>query len=277
MAYLRLLATLTALLPALAFAEGEGKPLWEAGVGVTALSFPSYRGSDHQSHYLLPIPYFVYRGDFLKADRHGVRGNFFESDRVDFKLSFSASPPTRSKDAPIRDGMPELRSTIEVGPELDFTLWRSANRNRSLKLRLPVRTAFTVERSPRSAGWVFSPNLNLDIGDLPGMPGWNLGFVAGPYFATRRQHEYFYGVSAEYATATRPAYEAKGGYSGSAFLVSLSKRYDKTWVGFFARYDALAHTAFADSPLVRQKHSAAAGIAVSWVLGESSTRVGAND
>jgi outer membrane scaffolding protein for murein synthesis (MipA/OmpV family) len=273
-----LLAALAAVLPAVVYAaDAREQPLWEVGAGVTALSFPAYRGAKNQRSFLLPMPYFVYHGNFLKSDRHGTRGDIFTTDNVNLTFSVSASPPTRSKDAPIRDGMPELKPTIEFGPQFDVTLWRSQDRARILKLRLPLRAAFTVENSPRGAGFIFSPNLDMDLGNLSGMPGWNLGMATGPYFATRRQNEYFYSVPAAYATADRPAYSAKGGYTGSMVLASLSKRYDKTWIGFFVRYDNLAHAAFEDSPLVQRKYSVAGGIGFSWILGESSTRVKVDD
>jgi MipA family protein len=269
-------AAIAVLLPALATA-GEEKPLWEIGAGVAAFSFPAYRGSDKVHNFLMPVPYFTYHGDFLKADRHGLRGSLFDSDRVDLTLSLSASPPTKSDDVAVRAGMADLRPTAEFGPQVDVTLWRSDHRARFLKLRLPVRAAFSIERSPKDIGWIFSPNLNADITDLPGLPGWNLGLVAGPIYATRKQHDYFYGVAPEYATATRPAYAASGGYSGSQFLASLSRRFDKTWVGAFVRYDSLRGAAFIDSPLVARRNFAAAGIAVSWVIDESKTRVLVND
>jgi MipA family protein len=269
-------AAIAILVPALAMAD-EDKPLWEIGAGVAALSFPAYRGSDKVHNFLLPVPYFTYHGDFLKADRHGLRGSLFDSDRVDLTLSLSASPPTKSDDVAVRTGMADLKPTAEFGPEVDVTLWRSASRARFLKLRLPVRAAFSIERSPKDIGWVFSPNLNMDVTDLPGLPGWNLGLVAGPIYATKKQHEYFYGVAPEYTTATRPAYSANGGYSGSQFLASLSKRFAKTWVGTFVRYDTLRGAAFVDSPLVARRNFAAAGVAVSWVIDESKTRVLVND
>jgi outer membrane scaffolding protein for murein synthesis (MipA/OmpV family) len=273
-----MVAALAAILTAAAHAgESQEKPLWEIGVGVSALSFPAYRGAATQNNFLMPMPYFVYRGEFLKSDRYGLRGDIFTTDRLDLTVSASASAPTRSDDVPIREGMPELKPTVEFGPELDVTLWRSPERNRMLRLRLPLRAAFTVENSPRSAGFIFSPNLNADFSDLPHLPGWNLGLVAGPYFATRRQHEYFYSVPDQYATAQRSAYRAKGGYSGSMALISLSKRYDKTWVGLFVRYDTLAGAAFEDSPLTQRKHGVAGGIGVAWILGQSSTRVKADD
>lgn len=264
------------LLPALAPAA-EDKPLWELGVGVAALSFPAYRGSDKTYNFAMPVPYFAYHGEILKADRHGIRADLFGTDRVDFTLSLSASPPTKNDDVPARRGMPDLEPTVEFGPQIDVTLWRSDDRARFLKLRLPARTAFTVEGSPRNVGWVFSPQLNMDFTDVPGLPGWNLGFIAGPMYATKKQHDYFYGVAPRYATALRPAYKASGGYSGTQFLASLSKRFDHTWVGAFVRYDSLRSAVFEDSPLVAKRSFAAAGVAVSWVLGESSTRVQVGD
>ncbi len=274
---LRYAAAFAALsLPALAGAAGD-MPLWEVGAGIAALSFPAYRGSDERHDFLMPVPYFVYHGKFLKADRHGIRGSLFDSDRVDLTLSLAASPPTDSDEVDIRAGMADLKPTAEFGPQVDLTLWRDADRARFLKLRLPLRAAFTVEGSPRGIGWIFSPNLNLDIADPPALPGWNLGFVAGPIWATRRQHDYFYGVAPRHAAPFRPAYQASGGYSGSQFLVSLSKRFDRAWVGAFVRYDTLAGASFADSPLVARKHFAAAGLAVSWILDESKTRVRVDD
>jgi outer membrane scaffolding protein for murein synthesis (MipA/OmpV family) len=87
-----LAATLAALLASSAAAAD--KPLWEFGLGVSAVTFPDYRGSERQRAYLLPLPYLVYRGEILKADRNGLRGVFFDSDRVEFNLSLSASTIT---------------------------------------------------------------------------------------------------------------------------------------------------------------------------------------
>lgn len=265
--------TLGAIPPALA---GE-QPLWEVGAGVAAFSFPSYRGSDQTNNFLMPVPHFTYHGDFLKADRQGIRGSFFDSDRVDLTISLALAPPASSKDIAARAGMRDLDATFEIGPQVDLTLWRSANRARFVKLLLPLRAAFTVEGTPRDIGWVFHPKLNMDVTDLPGLPGWNLGLLAGPLFGDQRQHAYYYTVAPQYATAARPAYEAKAGYAGMQYLAALSKRFPKYWVGGFVRYDNLSGATFADSPLVRQKDYFAGGVAVTWILGESSTRVQVDD
>lgn len=271
-----LLAALAAIAPGRPSAAEE-KPLWEVGAGVAALSFPAYRGADQRSNFLLPVPYFTYHGKIFKADRHGLRGELFDSDRLELTVSAALSPPASSDDIAARAGMPDLQASFEIGPQLDVTLWRTADRARFLKLLLPLRTAYTLEGSPQDIGWVFHPKLNVDITDLPRLPGWNLGLLAGPLFGDRRQHAYYYSVAPQYATAARPAFDAGAGYAGMQYLASLSRRYRDFWVGAFVRYDNLAGAAFEASPLVRSKDYFAGGLAISWILGESKTRVAVDD
>ncbi len=270
---LRALLLSVALLCGYSGVHAGERPLWEAGIGVGTVSFPAYRGSDQRQTFVLPTPYFVYRGEFLKADREGVRAELFDSDRVDLTISGALSPPATSDEIRVRAGMPDLRANFEVGPQLNVTLWQTENRNRQLKLLLPVRAAYTLERNPQSLGWVVHPKLNLDLAGLSALPGWNVGLQAGPLFGDSKQHRYFYGVDAAYATAERPAYTASGGFAGMQYLIGVSKRYPSHWVGAFVRYDNLNGASFADSPLVRERSYYAAGLAISWILGESSQRV----
>jgi MipA family protein len=247
-------------------------PLWELGLGVGAFTLPDYRGSDQARGYVLPVPYVVYRGDFLKADRHGVRGELLDTERVDLNLSVAASLPVDSSRNTARAGMPDLRPSLELGPSLELTLWK-ADGGGLLALRLPVRAAFTLESSPRSIGWVATPHLNLDLPGHGALAGWNFGLLAGPVYGSRRQHEYFYGVAPQFATPSRPAYEAPGGYAGLQFLAAASRRFKTFWVGAFVRADTLSGAVFAPSPLVRRKSYFAAGLGVAWVLGTSRERV----
>ena len=267
------------LLPALAAAlialpaRAAEDPLWELGIGVAGLYFPDYRGSDRSQGYVLPAPLFVYRGELFKADRHGVRGLLFNTDRVDLNLSIGASLPVDSEETPARAGMPDLKPSIELGPSLDINLWRRADRSAKLDLRLPVRGAVTVSSDPRYIGTQFFPHLNIDVHDPFGMTGWNLGLLAGPVFHDAKHNRYFYSVDSQFATPSRPAYDARGGYGGAQFLMALSKRFPKFWVGGFARYDTLSGAVFADSPLVTSKRYVAAGFAISWIVGQSKEMV----
>jgi len=249
------------------------KPLWELGIGMSALHFPDYRGSDESGRLAIPFPYVVYRGKIFKADEDGVRGALFDSDKVELNVSLGASVPVDSDDNRAREGMPDLQPTVELGPSLDFNIWRTGDGRIKLDLRLPTRIAITVLGGMQNVGWEASPRIAIDVTDVAGLQGWDLGLLAGAAFATERKHDYFYTVKPRYATPDRPAFDAKAGYSGSQFIVSLSKRYSKLWLGAFARWDNLGGAVFTDSPLVRQENYFAAGVGVAWILKESAIRV----
>jgi len=252
-------------------AQAKEAPLWEFGLGVGAIAFEDYRGSNTTHAYPLPVPYVVYNGKFLKADRDGVRGTLFNQNWLEINLSFNLTTPVRNDRE--RSGMPDLRSTVEIGPSFDFHLFRSENRKVKLDLRMPLRAAATVESSPHIIGWTFSPRFNVDLRDPFGLPGWNLGLLAGPLFADRRYHDYFYSVAPQFATASRPQFQAEGGYAGTQTLAALSKRYPKLWVGAYMRYDTLAGAAFVDSPLVQRKSYWTAGFGFAWMIRKSTQLV----
>jgi outer membrane protein len=252
-------------------AHADERPLWEVGLGAGAIAFEDYRGSNTTHAYPLPVPYVVYNGKFLKADRDGVRGTLFNQNWLEINLSFNLTTPVRNDRE--RSGMPDLKSTVEMGPAFNFHLFRSETGKVKFDLRMPVRTAATVESSPRFIGWTFTPHFNVDIKDPFGLPGWNLGLLAGPLFADRRYHEYFYSVAPQFATASRPEFQASGGYAGTQTLTAISKRYPKFWVGAYVRYDTLAGAAFVDSPLVQRKSYWTGGFGFAWMLKQSSTFV----
>ena len=247
------------------------RPRWEFGVGVAGLRLPDYRGSDESRGYLVPLPYFVYRGTWLKADRGGARALLFDTDRVKVDVSLAASTPTQSEDNLARAGMPDLAATGEIGPNLNITLARSARQRWKLDLRFPLRAAITLQRSPKFAGTTFSPHFNLDVAGVAG--GWNLGLLTGPLFADRKFHDRLYSVDAPYATADRPAYRAHGGYAGWQALSAVSRRFGNAWVGAFVRYDTLRGATFDDSPLVRRNSVLTFGFGLSYILASSSEMV----
>ena len=120
-------------------ARAEQRPLWEFGMGVAGITYPDYRGANERTNYALPMPYIVYRGDFLKADKQRVRGLFFKSGIAEMDVSLSGTPPVRSKNNLARLGMPDLDATLELGPSLNLTLFDSADKRHTLELRMPLR------------------------------------------------------------------------------------------------------------------------------------------
>ena len=269
-----ILASLVLLTLSTPGARAEPLPLWEVGAGVAAISFPHYRGADEQQSWVLPVPYLVYRGEFLQVDENRMRGLFFRTDNAELDVSLNGAPPVKDNDA--RRGMPELDATLEIGPSVNFFLLRSHNNKVRLDLRLPLRTVIAADFSHmKHAGWLFQPNLNLDIEDVLGYPGWKLGVLGGPLISDRRYNQYFYAVDPRFATAGRPAYAAGGGYAGAQFIAALSKRYPQFWIGGFAKWDSLSGAVFDNSPLVKKQQNFTAGFSVVWFLEKSKIIVDA--
>ncbi|MEO8308488.1 MAG: MipA/OmpV family protein [Pseudomonadota bacterium] len=260
-----------------ALADSEQKPLWELGIGVGTLGFNDYRGSKSSSFYPVPVPYFNYRGPFLRSDRDGVRALFFGTDFLELNVSLNVTTPVKSNAAGIRSGMPSLKSILEVGPSLDFHLWKSEDQRVKFDLRMPVRGAFTLDFPSRYVGWSFTPRLNVDIRDVGGHAGWDLGLMAGPVFQDQRYNQYFYDVAPEFATTGRPEFKAAGGYSGTQLLASVSRRFPGYWVGAFVRHDLLGGAVFNASPLVQTHNYWMAGVGIAWIVGRSTTMVVAPD
>lgn len=257
--------------------RAEQMPLWEVGAGFAAIDFPVYRGSDVRRAYLLPAPYLNYHGDFLQISRERARALFFKRERVELDVSVNGSVPANSSDVPARRGMPDLDGTLEFGPSLNFHLYYDEGKRTNLDVRLPLRSALATNfRHVHDVGWLFQPQLDLDLHDFM-HEGWNMGFVVGPIFADRRYNQYFYSVDPQYVTATRPAYSASGGYSGSQFIWALSKRYPGYWTGGFMKWDDLRGAVFADSPLVTSKHYFTVGWAITWILDKSDRMVEVSD
>lgn len=251
--------------------SADQKPLWEVGLGAGVLVFNDYRGADTTHAYLLPLPYLVYRGDFLKSDREGIRGKLLNQNFIELNLSVNATTPVRNDSA--RTGMPDLRSTIEIGPQLNVHLWRSSGELVKLDLRVPVRAAFAVQAVPHLVGTFIAPNLAIDFAQWRGEGGWKFGLQAGPLFADHRYDNYFYTVEPQFATPVRAAYDAPGGFAGTEFLAALTRRYPRLWVGAYVRYDTLAGATFAASPLVKRDSYWTGGIGVAWIIRQSTQMV----
>lgn len=254
-------------------------PLWEAGLGAATMSLPDYRGSAHRRTLTLPLPYVVYRGEWLRADREGARAVLVDAQRLEVDLSAAATAPASSDDNPKRAGMADLPATLEIGPNANLTLWRAAAaslQGSKLELRLPLRGVFTVEGRPRDIGVVFEPTLNLDVtGFATG--GGNLGLQAGLLYGSRRYHQHFYGVAEDEARPDRPAYRADAGYAGWKLLAAWSRRQGPLWFGAFLRRDQLAGAVFADSPLVERRQPWSAGLALAWIFASSERLVPGTD
>lgn len=246
-------------------ARAEPVPRWEVGLGLGAVSLPDYRGATARSGHVLPLPYVNYRGERLSVDRDGMRGGLLRTARTRLDFSVAAAPPARS-DSGARAGMPKLDPAFEVGPSLIVDLGKREGR---WSLHFPMRAVFASDLTHADAiGWVFSPFLKYAVGNSG---SWEYDVSLGPMYASEAYHDYYYQVDPAYVTVARPAYDARGGYSGTRVTFTLGKRYERFWLGVFARYDNLSGAAFRPSPLVETETSLIVGGGVAWIVARSAT------
>ena len=246
-------------------------PTWELGAGVAAVSAPQYAGSNQRSNWVLPVPYFVYRGEHWRIDREAITDQLFKLDQWQLDLSFGLAPPVRSTDNHARQGMPDLNPAFEAGIALKRRLWSSADHDSGLRFTLPLRAVEATNlRDFDYAGLVTEPTLIYTIGMLdPEKLHYNLSLA--PRFASTRNNAYFYQVDSAYATADRPQYTARGGYAGTHLTLGATQRLGHWWMGAFVRYDNLHGASFEDSPLVKTRDDYWLGFALSYVFMQSNT------
>ncbi|WP_432382838.1 MipA/OmpV family protein [Duganella sp. P38] len=240
-------------------------PLWEAGMFGGAATTPAYPGADDRSTRALVLPMLIYRGKVLRSDRSGIGARLINTERVELDIGFALSLPARSKDVGARAGMPDLNSLLEFGPRLKVRL---TDRTRlELPLRLPLELRNGFERQ----GLVFEPRLVFETAAADGK--WSADASIGAVYGNTKLNQYFYEVAPQYATATRPRYQADGGLMMTRLGASLSRRLSPDWRIFgFARYDNLSHSANRDSPLFRKTSGLSAGIGFSWTAHRSAAR-----
>lgn len=249
-------------------AGADALPLWELRLGVAGASVPYYRGSEQTHNYTLPLPYVIYRGERVRVGDDGVKGLLVDRKTIIVDISLAAGLPARSDEHSPRVGMPELDPTLEFGPSLKVQLSRDETYNTSFWLNLPVRAMTSFDNfDPHGHGTVFAPHVDV----IKQFRHVRAAFTAGPVFASRAYHSYYYDVDEQYATATRPEYHAGAGYSGTRVSFNLRQRDKTTWWGFFLRYDFLDGAVFANSPLMQQERYPVVGFVATWQLYASST------
>lgn len=249
------------------FATGK-KPLWEYGIGTVGWYGPDYLGADQGQAYWLPIPYFVYRGEIFRADREGLRGLLFSTEKMDVNISVSAALPVDSEDNNAREGMDDLNFMVEVGPTLQYQLLQADSQQ--LRFELPVRAAFTLgSEFLNHQGWTTNPRFQYELQRQE----WEITTTAGLVFSDRRYHGYIYDVDQQDARADRPFYQSSSGFTGSRFSVSIKRQFGDLYIGALLSYNNLSGSSNRDSPLLKQHDYLSAGIIIAWVLGRSDKKI----
>lgn len=252
------------LLPQQTLAETEASvnKKWQFGVGIGNQFIADYRGSSYYQSRFIPIPFIIYNGNYLKIDRDGARGEYKWSEQLEFNISADAALNGDSSDNPLREGMPELNSAFEIGPSINWALPGNTFKD-GWSLRIPVRSVYTLgSEGFGHQGYVFSPKLTW----RKAIDTWITSVNLGPLWASEDYHGYYYSVAETYATASRPSYQARAGYSGFMGKLSVKRNFGSYWLGGFVRADLLQGAVFLDSPLIEEKTSASVGLAAVYLF-----------
>lgn len=257
----------------------EALSLWELGVGGGAIEVANYPASSQRNAVVAAAPYVVYRGDIFRVgDGNGVRAVVVDKNNLEIGMSFGGAFAADSENGTAREGMPELDFLLEIGPQAIYKLkdYKFENGgNARLNARLQFRSAFSTDFSTiDNRGYVLNPVITYQQrGRL--FEGTALSTSIGMLFATERFHDYFYQVSDEFATDTRSAYDAKGGYLGTRLALSVSFPMSDSLRGFVG-VGAQIHSGSAneDSPLYEKDITYSASIGFVWRLYKSERKAG---
>jgi outer membrane scaffolding protein for murein synthesis (MipA/OmpV family) len=266
------LALLLACLGSTAFADAPQPPppqetRLEFGIGVAGAAFPVYDGAAEKRTLVLPFPYFVIRSRFLDADRDEVRGKLLRGDDWSLDVDFGGNVDVSSSDTKERQGMPDLDWMGEVGPALRYHVWRDGPGN-GVDLVVPARVAVSVNVLDfHHRGFDSDPRMEWHVTWFQsGGDRLILDATLAGRFVDRGYADYYYSVAPQYATATRPAYDASGGYAGWSSQAGVSWHRGDLVYGAFIEHTSLHGARFQSSPLVGDAGGWSFGLAVAWVI-----------
>jgi outer membrane scaffolding protein for murein synthesis (MipA/OmpV family) len=249
-----------AALPAAA-QERAAPPRWELGAFALGASQQAYPGSDSQLSRGLVLPFFIYRGEVLRADEGTAGLRALKTERFELDVGFAGAFGARADEVPVRQGMPKLGTLVEFGPRLKWKLGGDRTRGR-WQVDLPLRGVFDVGDGFARRGVVIEPELVFDRRTAGGT---NLSVKFSAIVGDDHLARTFYGVEPAYATVTRPAYVAQGGLIGWRVGTSFWRHLAPDWRVFgYARIDSVSGAVNRASPLVHRNTGATAGIGVAW-------------
>lgn len=246
-------------------------PLWEIGAVALGVSQQAYPGSDQNVGRALALPFFIYRGQMLRADGGSVGVRALKNPTFEVDVGFSGAFGANSDRIAARQGMPNLGTLIEFGPRLQWNLGPAPGGG-AWRAEFPLRAVFDLNDDAAHRGWSFEPKL---IYERQAQGGWRYNASVGALVADQSLAATFYQVAPAQATLARPAYSAQSGLVSWRVATSFSRSLSPDWRLFgFARLDTVAGSANARSPLVRQTTGATVGMGVSYTWKRSSARAG---
>jgi outer membrane scaffolding protein for murein synthesis (MipA/OmpV family) len=256
------------------------EPLWELRLGGTALYGPVYPGSSESKLNGVGAPLFIYRGDRIRFGEYGaVRA--IAAENKTFELDVSLDAAYSAEDAEARAGMPDLDYLFQVGPQalwhISDTGWTTEGRT-EITAFLPVRGVASSDfKSIDHVGLLAEPSImfrrqyNTDL-----RQSWNVQLFAS--FADEGLMDYWYQVDPAFATAVRPAYDARGGYLATGLKASWTRELTddfQVYLTYQGRWFAGASND--SSPLLERDVTHAVSISFVWKALRSTRRARNDD
>ena len=266
----------------LAVADSQGTenknhlPLYELGVGVGTLYAPDYPGSNHNSLWTLPLPFFVYRGDVFRSDKEGgMRARWSLGDSTEFYFSAGGGLPSSSTAGDARDGMPDLEWLGEVGPAVSFRLMKAESGD-GHQIQHSVADGGLDELETRRVERRHAGTVSHHRSTPRVFKNGGIFAMLTSDFATEAYMDYFYGVDPQFARPDRASYSARGGYLQSTLTLGAAYGIPKWNIQIFAfgSFDELAGAANVDSPLLRRQSEWTGGLVVAWEFLKGSVKAG---
>ncbi|MEC9281511.1 MAG: MipA/OmpV family protein [Bdellovibrionota bacterium] len=249
----------------------EALPKYELGIGIGDLYLPDYPAADQNTNYLIPFPFFVYRGDWIEADRdEGIRSKLFSEASIELNLSFGGGFPVDSSKNTAREGMPDLDWMYQFGPSL---IYRLALESSSLRwsFHLPLRfVGSTSGKHTEEQGILLNPKVQIQ-NSLACKFSCQVSFVLGANLATQKLNQYFYSVEQEFVSSSRPFYNAEAGYLSGYLSLRFTTHYHKNRWGLTFTYANYSSSANEDSPLFKSKESRSLSIYYARDLWKANT------
>jgi len=253
--------------------EEELEPLWEVALASYIRSGPAYPASEETQTDVIPLPFPIYRGKFLRvgdSNEKPITARMFRRDRIKLDLDFGLNLPVDSDDIDAREGMDDLDLLFEIGPELELQFVE--NLPGEFFLGLQFRGAWSFDAvNPEWRGTVYSAEFKHEYPRRDTKT--KLVTRLTPEYANTPYMRFFYGVANEFATPDRPAYDAKGGYLGTrlnfSFRHQLSKQFELRTGMRFGFYHGAKNE---DSPLFTTKTTEEVYFAFLWKFWESKRR-----
>jgi len=256
--------------------EDEELPLWEFRFAAFGRYAPIYPGAADHNLTVLPLPYPVYRGSWLRFGEDFdafAEGRIVRRPRVRVDINFNVNFGEDSEDIAMREGMPDLDLMLEVGPELEISLNNRPATEGEMLLAFQLRAAVSFgSGSADGRGFAFNPKLEYRLDQAFGTRNdWTFRWT--PTWVSEDYADYYYEVAPEFATPGRSSYDASAGYIGSEFKIGLERqlterlRFDgsaKLWINKGAENR--------QSPLYQDDYSFGVQAAFIWTLGTSERR-----